>query len=183
MATSLRDTIHRLATAFAAGVLDAIRRSSLEEILAETGEPSRRRREPRRRAETDFAAPARPASRESGGRLGRRSAGALEEVVDSIVHLLSRHPGGLRSEQIRSELGLSAKELPRPIAKALDAGRIRKAGQKRATTYFAATGGAGTGAGAGAKKKGLARGGHRRAESRDASNDPSNGREEAPNGG
>jgi hypothetical protein len=57
--------------------------------------------------------------------------------VDSIVSLLERRPDGLRAEQIRAELGLEAKELPRPIAEALASKRINKQGQKRATTYFA----------------------------------------------
>jgi hypothetical protein len=40
---------------------------------------------------------------------------------------------------------LQAKELPRPLKEALDTGRLSKAGQKRATTYFArGTGGRAT---------------------------------------
>ncbi len=146
MTASLRDTIQQLAAGFAAGVLDAIRGSSLEDILAET---QGRRRGPGRppknsvftAAAPEVASARRSAGRRKGRRLGRRSAGALERVVDRIVELLSKNSRGLRAEQIRASLGLSAKELPRPIAKALAARRIRKVGQKRATTYFA--GGAG----------------------------------------
>jgi hypothetical protein len=54
-----------------------------------------------------------------------------------MVALLRAHPTGLRSEQIRAELGLRANEMPRPIAMALSKKKIRKTGQKRATTYFA----------------------------------------------
>jgi hypothetical protein len=83
-------------------------------------------------------APTSPAgARRRRGRLARRSAGDISQIVDSIVSLLERRPDGLRAEQIRAELGLEAKELPRPIAEALAGKRINKQGQKRATTYFA----------------------------------------------
>ncbi len=44
--------------------------------------------------------------------------------------------------------------LPRPLADALAAGRVTKSGQKRATTYFAGSGGAARGGRkAGGRKK------------------------------
>lgn len=67
----------------------------------------------------------------------------IGSVVQDIVSLLGKHPEGLRSEQIRSALGLQAKELPRPLADGLTAGTITKVGQKRATTYFAGSTGKG----------------------------------------
>jgi hypothetical protein len=143
MTASLRDTIQQLAARFAAGVLDAIRRSSLEEILAHTGGAKRGRgRPPKHGLSTGMVAVSRGSKggRGRGGRLARRSAGDLGHVVDLIVELLAKSPKGLRAEQIRARLGLSAKELPRPIAKALEGKLIRKEGQKRATTYFAAGG-------------------------------------------
>ena len=62
-------------------------------------------------------------------------------MVDNIVSLLARSPDGLRAEQIRESLGVQAKELPRPLSDGLAAGKLRKSGQKRATTYFANDGG------------------------------------------
>jgi len=168
MTASLRNTIQELAAGFAAGVLGAIRGSSLEEILAEASGGVRRG--PGRPRKNSFGLASAPGGRGAGrsgrgsqGRLGRRSAGALERVVERIVELLSKSSKGLRAEQIRAALGLSAKELPRPIAMALAAKRIRKVGQKRATTYF--TGGAGPAnpAAGGGKKKAPKRGGRRRA--------------------
>jgi len=67
----------------------------------------------------------------------RRSRSDIGDAVDAIVALLRRHPEGLRAEQIRAELGLASKELPRPIAEGLLTRRLRKTGRKRATTYFA----------------------------------------------
>jgi hypothetical protein len=144
MTASLHDTIQQLAAEFASGVLGAIRGSSLEDILAEadtTGYRGPVRRGPGRPRKSvgpfvEVSSPKPVSGRRRGGRLGRRSAKDLARVVEHITALLSRTPKGLRAEQIRKELGLSSKELPRPIAKALASKRITKVGQKRATTYF-----------------------------------------------
>jgi hypothetical protein len=145
MTGTLRDTIHHLAVDFAAGVLGVIRSASLEDILAESGGTVRRGpgRPPSRAAASHLerlpSAPQAPRARRTGqkGRLQRRSASDIGHVIDKIVELLSSKPKGLRAEQIRAALDLSAKELPRPIALALSSKKISKMGQKRATTYFA----------------------------------------------
>jgi hypothetical protein len=67
--------------------------------------------------------------------LPRRSPAEIEAVVERIAALLSERRQGLRAEQIREELRLSAAELPRPLSEGLATGRFVKAGQKRATTY------------------------------------------------
>jgi hypothetical protein len=164
--STLRATITELASSFAAGVLSAIRGASLEEILSETkrgggaggagaGSAGGRRGPGRPRAVVAEAAEEESAGRGRGraargrrGRLGRRSPTDIAAIVDSIVSLLASSPNGLRAEEIRQKLGLDANELPRPIKDALDAKRISKQGQKRATTYFA------RGAGGGAKASG-----------------------------
>ena len=160
MSTSLKSTLTGLATAFASNVLDAIRQMSLDELLAETQGGGRGGR--RLILQNDAAPRAGSASssggggraRGRGGRLGRRSAGDIAALVDRIVAILSASPNGLRAEQIRAELGLEAKELPRPLGEALDSGRISKSGQKRATTYFSKkAGGAAKGSGAAAAGK------------------------------
>jgi len=140
--TTLRSTISQLANDFAAGVLEAIRGASLEQILAETGGTPARRGRPAAAPRSEAGAPA-PARPRRGGRLGRRSAKDIAALVEQIVRLLEAHPEGLRAEQIRQELGLEAKELPRPLTEALSSRRISKEGQKRATTYFARGAGGG----------------------------------------
>ncbi|HRG98399.1 MAG TPA: hypothetical protein PLR99_19240, partial [Polyangiaceae bacterium] len=70
-------------------------------------------------------------------RLTRRSPADILGVVDSIVALLQRKPDGLRSEDIRAELGLAPNEMPRPLAEGLKSKRLSKEGEKRATVYFA----------------------------------------------
>jgi hypothetical protein len=137
----LRSSIQSLAQTFAAGVLDAIRSSSLEDILGETsggkrgpGRPPGKRgpgRPPGKRA------PGRPPGSASK-RLARRSATDIAAVTESIVALVKKHPKGLRAEQIRAQLGIAKKEWMRPLGLALASKKLTKKGQKRATVYSAA---------------------------------------------
>ena len=190
--TTLRSTISQLANEFAAGVLEAIRGASLQEILAESGAgggvKARRGRPPAAEAGRGAAPVAKRRGR--GGRLGRRSAGDIAGLVQQIVQLLEGNPEGLRAEQIREQLGLEAKELPRPIAEALSSRKIAKQGQKRATTYFARAGGGARAKGGakagGAKKSGrksaakkAGRGSKRASKKRSKANAASNGAAEA----
>jgi hypothetical protein len=149
--SNLRNTIETLATHFAASVLDALRSASIDELVdvAGTGGATRRGPGRPRSAERDAAAngaassaPRRRAGR--GGRLGRRTASDITRMIESIVSVLTKAGAGMRAEQIREALGVEAKELPRPLAEAISGGRITKSGQKRATTYFAGSGGGGT---------------------------------------
>ncbi len=183
MTGTLRDTIHLLAADFAAGVLGVIRGASLQDILAETeGEGVARRgrgrppsqvvaSSPPDRSSRSAAAPraARPGRSARSGRLQRRSASDIGDAIEQIVGLLAAHPKGLRAEQIRASLGLSARELPRPIAQALSLKQISKTGQKRATTYYAKGGGGAPAAGGKAgREKAASKGGGRKAGKRSA---------------
>ena len=58
-------------------------------------------------------------------------------MLDGVVALVKKHKEGLRAEQIRSELALVAKEMPRVLKEGLSSRRLKSKGQKRATTYFA----------------------------------------------
>jgi hypothetical protein len=129
MPTSLRSRLNELASTFASSVLDAIRGSSVDELLAGSSGGGGRS------APRDDERPSAAKGRRRGGRLPRRSDGDIANVVEQIVGLLRQHSGGLRAEEIREKLGLLAKELPRPLKEGLDGGRFRKSGQKRATTY------------------------------------------------
>jgi hypothetical protein len=147
--SNLRSTIENLASQFASSVLDALRGVSLDELadIARSGSSAGGARRGRPRAASEGAAPAAAGRRRGGGgRLGRRSAGDITRMVESIVDLLGRNADGLRAEQIREALNVEAKELPRPLAEAISSGRITKSGQKRATTYFAGSGGGASGA-------------------------------------
>jgi len=138
---SLKNEISRLADNFAQGVLAAIRSASLEEISSEARgratSSSTRAPAAGRPSVAAAAAASRAPKAKRGGRLHRRSEEEIGAVGDKIVSLLKSHPEGLRAEQIRAELGLEAKELPRPLKDLLGAKKLKTKGQKRATTYFA----------------------------------------------
>lgn len=141
--STLRAQIDRLAAQFAGHIIDALRGASLDDLLAIAGN---------RGGAGSGRGRGRPAGGGGaldlggrrggrGGRLGRRSADDIGRMIDGIVDLLAKSTSGMRAEQIRAALDVEAKELPRPLADALAAGRITKSGQKRATTYFAGSGG------------------------------------------
>lgn len=132
--SALRSTISRLAEEFAAKILVALRTASLHDLSGlSTGAPR-----PRAAASTAERAPAKRGGRLAKARAGsRRTAADFERISAAVVELLKKNPDGLRAEHIQKELGLSRKDLPRPMSHALAANLIRKRGQKRATRYFA----------------------------------------------
>lgn len=134
MSNSLRSKLSDLADSFANSVLDAIRGASLEDLIAGGGnrEPSRARSAPTPKPTS------KPTRSTSPGRLPRRSSEDIEQILDQVVSLVKSHKEGLRAEQIRSELGMQAKEMPRVLKEGLVKRKLRSKGQKRATTYFAA---------------------------------------------
>jgi hypothetical protein len=149
--SNLKSTIEALASEFALSILGALRTASIEELTdVASGIGGRRGPRPGRPAAAE------PTVRKRGrpGRLGRRSTADIGRMVDDIVSLLQKFPGGMRAEQIREALGCQAKELPRPLADGLADGRITKTGQKRATTYFAGAGGGGGAARRGRRGRG-----------------------------
>jgi hypothetical protein len=119
---TLQAKIDKLAVKFAVEVFDAIRECSLEE-LGGTRVPTPHLR---------LVPPPRKT-----GRLVRRSDATIGKVVTQIVTLVKANKGGLRAEDIRTRLGLRAKEMPKPLKVALASKQLRKTGEKRATVYLA----------------------------------------------
>jgi hypothetical protein len=136
MVGTLQNRLGELALAFSESVLDAIRGASLGELFGESSGSTGRRAAAARAPEPRED----EAGRRRGGRLERRSSSDIERIVSEILSLLTEHPAGLRAEEIREHLDLVAKELPRPLKEAVDAGLLGKSGQKRATTYYVAGG-------------------------------------------
>jgi uncharacterized protein YejL (UPF0352 family) len=144
MPTSLQSQLQQLATTFADSVLAAIRATSLDELVGASGASAA----PRRGATQGFRKPVvasaptpavakRMSSPKSSGRLARRSPEQIRKIVDQVVALVKKHKDGLRAEQIRVELGLLAKEMPRVLKDGVAAKKLASKGQKRATTYLA----------------------------------------------
>jgi hypothetical protein len=134
---NLRSTLDALTASFTSSILEAIRSASLDELLvAPNGGGSRAARAPARRTAVSVAPKPSP-KKTTSGRLRRRSPEEIAGALESIVALVKKNKEGLRAEQIRAELGLEAKELPRILKEGLAARKLRSKGRKRATTYFA----------------------------------------------
>jgi hypothetical protein len=129
---TLRSQLDSLAAAFASAVVEAIRGASLHELVASDG-----RAAPAARPAGGPAPKAIASKTTRSGRLKRRSSEDIGQVLDQVVALVKKNKDGLRAEQIRTELNLQAKELPRVLKEGLRSKRLRKAGQKRATVYSA----------------------------------------------
>jgi hypothetical protein len=128
---TLRSNLADLAHQFAEDVLDAIRSSSLEELLSDGGG------RPSRRVAGGGGQPD-PLRRAKSGRLARRSLEEIGQQLDKVVLLLKSKKDGLRAEEIRRAFGMQSKEMPRILKEGLDKKRLKSKGRKRATTYFAA---------------------------------------------
>jgi len=145
--SNLRAALNALTSSFADSILSAIRSASLDDLVGKddgahavsNGRSARAPAASRKAAKSaPAAAKAAPAlSSASTGRLPRRSAEEITKVLDGVVALVKKHKEGLRAEQIRSELALVAKEMPRVLKEGLSSRRLKSKGQKRATTYFA----------------------------------------------
>lgn len=134
--STLQSNLHNLATSFAESVLDAIRGASLQELLGETsGAPRRGPGRPKAAATPEGNG--KPARVARSGRLQRRSPEDIAKALDQVVALVKKSKTGLRAEQIRQQLGMEAKEMPRILKEGLDKKAIKSRGQKRATTYTA----------------------------------------------
>jgi hypothetical protein len=129
MSNSLRSAIDAAAAVFTNSILAAIRSTSLEELLAQTGGAGRRGATP--------AAAARASTPRKPGRLKRRSAADIDRALEQVVGLVKKSKTGLRAEQIRAQLGMQPKEMPRILKEGVAKKQLRTKGQKRATTYFA----------------------------------------------
>ncbi len=155
MSSRLHSAISELAAQFATSVLREIRGASLDEILAEgAGAPHRGPGRPRttaavapttsavsatntakRRGRPKKTAPSKTTSK---GRLRRRSPAEIAKALTAVVELVNKNPRGLRAEQIRTQLKMVAKEMPRVLKEGLAKKALKSKGQKRSTTYTAA---------------------------------------------
>jgi hypothetical protein len=143
--TNLRLALRDIATSFAVGVYNAVRRASLDELRAGIDEdairggaaPTAPARATHAKASAPAATPKASKTPSSGGRLPRRSAEEIAKALDQIVAAVKKNKEGLRAEQIRSQLGFQAKELPRILKEGVATRKLKTKGQKRATTYLA----------------------------------------------
>ncbi len=65
----------------------------------------------------------------------KRTAAELEQLQGSLLETITLHPG-LRIEALSEVMNVPSRDLTLPIRKLIGARKIRKKGQKRATSYF-----------------------------------------------
>ncbi len=141
--SNIQSQIQVLARHFVDQVVEVLRGASLRDLVSHeagsgAGAPNGRPARSTAAATAAAAAPTHaPRAARSTGRLPRRSAGEIQATLDKIVALLKKHKDGLRAEEIRSNLGMLAKEMPRILKEGLATKKLSSKGQKRATTYFA----------------------------------------------
>jgi hypothetical protein len=131
---TLNAQLQALAHAFAEQVVEAIRGSSLLELVGGAGAVGNGRTRAGRGGQTE--PPSTPTKPRKPGRLPRRSPEEIAKALDKIVLLVKTHKSGLRAEEIRSTLGMQAKEMPRILKEGVSKKKLVTKGQKRATTYF-----------------------------------------------
>ena len=108
--STLRSQLHDLAGMFAEQVLGAIRGATFQGLVSSGGE----------------------------GAVGTAVArGLIAKMLDRIVLLVKTQKNGLRAEEIRSKLGMQAKEMPRILKEGISTKKLTSKGHKRATTYAA----------------------------------------------
>ena len=136
---TLKAQLQSLAHAFVEQVVEAIRGTSLQELVsngAGTVGSGRRARAAGGGGQPDpLSIPTQPTRK--SGRLPRRSAEEIAKRLDKIVLLVKTQKNGLRAEEIRSKLGMEPREMPRILKEGLSKKKLTSKGQKRATTYFA----------------------------------------------
>lgn len=141
--SNIQSQIQVLARHFVDQVVEVLRGASLRDLVsheAGSGGGAANGRPARSVSTAPSAAPTpthAPRAARATGRLPRRSADEIQATLDKIVTLLKKHKDGLRAEEIRSNLGMLAKEMPRILKEGLSTKKLTSKGQKRATTYFA----------------------------------------------
>jgi hypothetical protein len=137
---TLKAQLQSLAHAFVEQIVEAIRGTSLRELVSNGAGTADHGRRTRAAAggggqPDPLSTPSQPTRK--NGRLPRRSAEDIAKNLDKIVLLVKTQKNGLRAEEIRSKLGMEPREMPRILKEGLSKKKLTSKGQKRATTYFA----------------------------------------------
>lgn len=140
----LRSKIAAIVAQCAEKIAEAIASSTLEEIAALSKEvvapPPTPPARPTRRNVQSAPAPQPGLARQALPTVkirGRRGAAEIEKIASAVLTVLKLHPEGQRSEELQKSLGVTSRDLPRPLQYALEKKLVRKSGDKRSTRYFA----------------------------------------------
>lgn len=134
--SQLRRTITALAEEFAAAVVKALHAAPLSDLTAFGPDARPARGRPRSAGVSQIGNGRTPPRRRRGRPAG--STANVAQTVDAIVAALRSKPSGMRFEHIEAAVRQPKAELTKALRSALDADTIKKRGQRRGTTYFAA---------------------------------------------
>ena len=130
--STLEAQLTTLTQEFVAKLVDALRNASFAEVAQlstaqGTAQPPPRPREPR--------GPGRPPR---VGSAGRQTAASRAELGERVMGALRTVPQPIGVRDLSSRLGVAPDVLAVPLRELRAAGKIRKHGEKRSTTYSAA---------------------------------------------
>jgi hypothetical protein len=131
---TLEAQLTALTQEFVAKLVDTLRNASFADVAQlstahATPQPSSRPREPR--------GPGRPPSAPASTR-GRQTAVTRAELGERVVGALRTAPQPIGVRDLSNQLGVAPDVLAVPLRELRAAGKIRKHGEKRSTTYSAA---------------------------------------------
>jgi hypothetical protein len=142
----IQSSLQALANTFVQGVLKTLSTASLHELSALTSAPDGRRGRlpalalevPRKGGRALTAGPAgKPAKgRSPGGRRIRRSSDDVVQLAEKVAEFVRDAGGDVAVSDIAKALDVDTADITRPVAIALQAGKITKRGEKRLTRYF-----------------------------------------------
>ncbi len=129
--SSLEDDLASLTSEFVGRIVATLRNASFAEVAALA---------PPARARVEIPRPTRssPAlSPKTHGKRTRRGAGERAEVAEQLADVLRKAGEPLGVRALSSALGVAPDRLAGPLKELRDAGRVKKHGDKRSTTYSA----------------------------------------------
>lgn len=143
----IQSSLQTLANTFVQGVLKTLSTASLHELSALTSATDNRRG-PRSASALDSGrksgrgpAPQKAAKgRSTGGRRVRRSSGDVTVLAERVAEFVRDAGGDVAVSDIAKALDVDTADITRPVAIALQAGKITKRGEKRLTRYFSGDG-------------------------------------------
>lgn len=140
----IQSSLQALANTFVQGVLKTLSTASLHELSALTSVAGDRRgRLPAagldgaRKGRAGAAPAGKPSKgRGNGGRRIRRSSGDVVSLSEKVAEFVREAGGDVAVSDIAKALDVDTADITRPVAIALQAGKITKRGEKRLTRYF-----------------------------------------------
>ncbi len=137
-APSLEAQITEITRQFVARLLAAVRAASFSEIAGYTAAAPRGARGAKGRGKAAPAAPPPPtAGPKRRGRKPRQTVEKRAELAERILGALGDAGGPLGVRALASQVGTAADLLATPLRELRQAGKIKKHGEKRNTTYSA----------------------------------------------